>query len=131
MQLTEPSLDASVAAAKTSSGTNESADTPAAVQIIHLSEMHDTQSNAGAAIMESINPLHQVKARLQVCVGEVTMTVGEILNAKEHQIVTLDRQVDQPIDLLLEGKVIARGQLVATGDHFAVRITELPVPLKT
>jgi flagellar motor switch protein FliN/FliY len=34
------------------------------------------------------------------------------------------------VDLLLDGKVVARGQLVAVDGHFAVRITELPVALK-
>jgi len=100
-----------------------------AVQVIRLSEMHDAHASGGA-VVEDINPLHQVKARLQVCVGEATMTVGELLGAREHQVLVLDRHVQQPVDLLLEGKVVARGQLVAAGEHFAVRITELPVPLK-
>ncbi len=49
--------------------------------------------------------------------------------AKEHQVLRLDRGVDQPVDLTIEGKVVARGQLVAVDGHFAVRITELPVAL--
>ena len=76
------------------------------------------------------NPLHQIRTRLQVCVGEVGMTVGELLAAREHQVVVLDRTLTQPVDLLLEGRVVARGELVAVDDHFAVRITELPTPLK-
>ena len=58
------------------------------------------------------------------------MTVGELLSAKENQVLRLDRTLDQAVDLLLEGQVIARGQLVAVDDYFAVRITELPVPLQ-
>ena len=80
--------------------------------------------------MHGANPLHSVRARLQVCVGEVEVTIGELLAAKEHQVLVLDRTVDQPVDLLLEGKVVARGQLVAVDGSFAVRITELPAPLK-
>jgi flagellar motor switch protein FliN/FliY len=55
--------------------------------------------------------------------------VGDLLAAKEHQVLVLDRKVDQPVDLLLEGKVIARGQLVAVDGCFAVRISELTAPL--
>jgi flagellar motor switch protein FliN/FliY len=37
--------------------------------------------------------------------------------------------VDQPVDVLLEGQVVARGVLVAVDDHFGIRITELPLSL--
>ncbi|MFE1574352.1 FliM/FliN family flagellar motor switch protein [Comamonas odontotermitis] len=55
--------------------------------------------------------------------------MGELLAAKEHQVLVLDRDVEHPVDLILEGQVIARGQLVAVDGQFAVRLTELPVPL--
>lgn len=99
------------------------------VQIIALSELHDESDRAGPALVNDANPLHQVKTTLQVCVGEIAMTVGQLLGAKEHQVLQLDKPVDQPIDLLLDGNIVARGQLVAVGEHFAVRITELPVAL--
>ena len=104
-------------------------------QIISLPDMHadvhDTAAGRrdGAPILQDWNPLHQIKATLQVCVGEATLSVGELLAAKEHQVLRLDRGVDQPVDLTIEGKVVARGQVVAVDGHFAVRITELPVAL--
>ena len=79
----------------------------------------------------AVNPLHQIKARLTVCVGEAEVTVGDLLGAREQQVLRLDRAVDGPVDLLLEGQLIARGILVAVDDHFGVRITELPKPLAT
>lgn len=82
-----------------------------------------------APVVRDWHPLHQIKATLQVRVGEATLTVGELLQAREHQVLRLDRAVDQPVDLTIEGKVVARGQLVALDGHFAVRITELPVAL--
>lgn len=103
-------------------------------QIISLGELHGEPAHRPAAeapvLTSSGNPLHSVRARLHVCVGEVEMTIGELLAAKEHQVLVLDRTVDQAVDLLLEGKVVARGQLVAVEGSFAVRITELPAPLK-
>lgn len=86
-------------------------------------------SEAGAG--RSANPLHQIKARLTVCVGGAEVTVGDLLAAREQQVLRLDRAVDAPVDLLLEGQLIARGILVAVDDHFGVRITELPTPLAT
>jgi flagellar motor switch protein FliN/FliY len=75
------------------------------------------------------HPIHQVKATLQVYLGSATLTIGELMSAAENQVLVLDRTVAQPVDLLLEGQVVARGQLVALDDRFAVRITELPLPL--
>jgi flagellar motor switch protein FliN/FliY len=108
------------------------APTPTA-QVISLGELHGDAAHRGAPaepLLEDTNPLHSIRTRLQVCVGEAELTVGELLAAKEHQVLVLDRSVDQPIDMLLEGKVVARGQLVAVDGCFAVRITELPAPLK-
>jgi flagellar motor switch protein FliN len=105
--------------------------TPAVVraQPIALDEMGGGEP-AGASLLGSINPLHSVKVKLQVRVGEAAMTVAELLAARENEVLALDRDVDQPVDLLLEGKVVARGQLVAVEGCFGVRITELPLPLK-
>lgn len=74
----------------------------------------------------AINPLHHVKAQVTVTVGSASLTVGELLAAKDSQVITLDREVDGVVDLMLEGQVVARGQLVAVGDYFGIRITELP-----
>jgi flagellar motor switch protein FliN/FliY len=86
---------------------------------------------AGAPLLRDAHPLHAVRIRLQVCVGEAAMTVGQLMSARENELLVLDRTVDQPVDLLLEGKVVARGELVAMDDGaFALRVTELPLPLK-
>lgn len=106
---------------------------PPSVHVIQLPELAGEAAQEGADVLPlklDAHPLHQVRTRLQVCVGEASITVGELLGAKENQVLRLDRTLDQAVDLLLEGQVVARGQLVAVGDHFAVRITELPLPLQ-
>lgn len=104
------------------------------------SDVGDAKSSGSDAQASSIishsggiseaHPLYQVKATLQVCVGEAVVTVGELMSAKEHQVLKLDRTLENPVDLLLNGQVVARGQMVAVDGHFAVRITELPIPLQ-
>jgi flagellar motor switch protein FliN/FliY len=84
---------------------------------------------AAAPLLRDPHPLHAVKVSLQVRVGQSAMTVGELMAARDGEVLVLDRSVEQPVDLLLEGQVVARGQLVAVDGSFAVRITELPVPL--
>lgn len=104
-------------------------DLPLAAHTLALNELNDIPAGAQPVIADT-NPLHSIRTRLQVCVGHVELSVGQLMAAKEHQVLVLDRLVDQPVDILLEGKVVARGQLVAVDDQFAVRLSEIPTPLK-
>ncbi|QNB08828.1 flagellar motor switch protein [Herbaspirillum frisingense] len=105
------------------------ADTQPTAQMLAFAELPQASGDS-VRIVDDANPLHRIKTRLSVCVGEVELTVGDLLSARENQVLRLDRTVEQPVDLLLDGRVVARGQLVAVEEHFAVRITELPLPLK-
>lgn len=83
----------------------------------------------GAVLLPGAHPLHSVKVQLHVRVGTVAMTLGELLAARERQVLRLERMVDDPVDLVLDGRVVARGELMAVDGAFAVRVTELPLPL--
>jgi flagellar motor switch protein FliN/FliY len=102
--------------------------------VIALSDLHDTASSCPpeATIAESSDPplLHRIQTRLQIRVGEALLSVGELMALRESEVLILDRDVDAPVDVLLEGHVVARGELVAVDDRFAVRVTELPLPLR-
>lgn len=102
---------------------------PPLAQSIEIPAPESHPSNAGMPLRSSVNPIHRVQTRLRVCVGNLDISVGELLGAKTGQVFQLDRAVDQPVDLVLEGSVVARGELVAVDDHFGIRITELPVDL--
>lgn len=100
------------------------------VQPIALPPLAEPAATAATEpLLPSFQPLHQVRTTLQVCVGSATVTVGDLLAAQAQQVLVLDRGVDQAVDLVLEGQVVARGLLVAVGDRFAVKLTELPAPL--
>jgi flagellar motor switch protein FliN/FliY len=58
-------------------------------------------------------------------VGEVQTTLGELMSLKESSILKIEKQADAPIDVLVEGNVVARGQLVVVDDNFGIRITEI------
>jgi len=110
-----------------------SSDVSATAQVIAMSELDPVRASASSpaaplirADADRANPLRNVNVNLTVCVGSAVLTVGELLGAKVQQVLRLDREVEQPVDILLEGQVVARGTLLAVDEHFAVRITELP-----
>jgi flagellar motor switch protein FliN/FliY len=101
----------------------------AQVQLVEFEELGDGSGNATARVVEDLNPLYQVKTAVQVNVGSLTISIGELMGLKENQVLRLEQKLDDVIELTIEGKTVARGQLVAVDGHFAVRITELPVAL--
>ena len=66
-----------------------------------------------------------VTLQLTVELGTCTMSVAEVLELGSGSIVELDRKVDEPIDLHVNGRVVARGEVVAIEDNFGVRVTDL------
>lgn len=57
--------------------------------------------------------------------GQAALTIGDLLKLGPGATVPLDRDVLQPIDLVVGGKVFARGEVVVVNDRFAVRLKEL------
>jgi flagellar motor switch protein FliN len=98
--------------------------------VIELSELKSHGSQGAPLMGGSASVIHGVKVRLRVSVGQATMTLGELLSLKEGSVLKLDSSLDLPVDVLIEDKVVARGQLVAVDDNFGVRITEPPKPLR-
>ena len=61
--------------------------------------------------------------------GQRLLTLREILDLTTGSVVELDRQVEEPIELLLDGKVIARGEAVVIDGNYGLRVTEVPQPI--
>lgn len=93
-------------------------------QLIGLPELQP-QTPTGPALLGNTKLLDGVKVALSVVVGEAQTTLGELMSLKEAAILKVDRRVDYPVDLIVNGNVVARGQLVVVDDHFGVRITEI------
>jgi len=66
-----------------------------------------------------------VPVELSVEIGRTTMTIREALAIAPGTIVALDRTAGEPIDLLVNGRRIARGEVVAIDEEFGLRVTEI------
>ncbi|HEX7635963.1 MAG TPA: FliM/FliN family flagellar motor switch protein [Noviherbaspirillum sp.] len=100
-------------------------------QIIELSEFQPQPPSGPAVLGGNMRLLQGVKVKLTVVVGEAQTTLGELMDLKEASILKIDREVDYPVDVLVEGNVVARGQLVVVDDHFGVRVTEIAAPAQS
>lgn len=62
--------------------------------------------------------------------GRVTLPISAVLNLNVNSILELNRSVGEPVDLLVQGVLLARGEVVVVDDRFAVRIKEIAEPKK-
>ena len=69
--------------------------------------------------------LKEVDVRLSVELGKTDMKLKDVLALGEESVVMLDRLTDELLDVLVNGKLIARGEIVAQGNRFGLRIVEM------
>ena len=69
--------------------------------------------------------LSDVPVEVTVEMGRTQMTVGETLELRHGSIVTLNRMAGEPVDLLVNGTPIARGEVVVIDEQFGLRITDV------
>lgn len=73
-------------------------------------------------------PVLDVPVEVAVEIGRTTMTIRETLAIVPGSIVSLDRMAGEPVDLLVNGRRIARGEVVAVDEEFGLRVTEVVSP---
>ena len=69
--------------------------------------------------------IQDIDVRLTVELGRTEMPLRDVLALGEESVVMLDRLTDEPLDVMVNGKLIARGEVIAEGNRFGLRIIEL------
>jgi flagellar motor switch protein FliN len=83
------------------------------------------QPGPGGVPGGDLRRLNDVPMELSVEIGRTHMTVGETLELRPGSIVTLERLAGEPVDLLVNGTPIARGEVVVVEEQFGLRVTEI------
>jgi flagellar motor switch protein FliN len=85
----------------------------------------DAVTGRGPVADADLTRLTAVTVELTVEVGRTHMSLGETMSLGPGSVVTLDRLADKPVDLLVNGRPIARGEVVVIDEQFGLRITEV------
>jgi flagellar motor switch protein FliN/FliY len=83
---------------------------------------------AQAQFRGGLDMLHDVEMEVSAELGRTRMSVRELLSLNPGAIVELDRAAGSPADLLVNGRLIARGEVVVVDENFGIRITEIVAP---
>lgn len=97
------------------------------VKNIELSEIETAaEEQLGKNLVErDFDLIRNVSVSLSATVGRARISVEDLFGLKAGDVVNLEQSVDEPMTLHLDGKPIARGNLVAVEDHFGIQITEV------
>jgi flagellar motor switch protein FliN/FliY len=70
-----------------------------------------------------------VELNVSLRFGQRSLPLREVLELSSGSVIELDRLVDEPVDLFLDGKLIARGEAVIVDGNYGLRVTEIPQPV--
>ena len=79
---------------------------------------------------ENLRVLENIDVALTVEVGGAEIKIKELLRLGEGSVVELDRLAGDPLDILANGTMIAKGEVVMVGERYGVRFTEIVDPQK-
>lgn len=93
---------------------------------IEYEQFDQTAQPDGASSSEpDLSRLSDIPMELSVEIGRTHMTVGETLELGVGSVVTLEREAGQPVDLLVNGTAIARGEVIVVDEQYGLRVTEI------
>jgi flagellar motor switch protein FliN len=77
----------------------------------------------------NIARLMDVRLMVTIELGRTKKTVQEVLDLGEQSLIELDKSVGEPVNVMVNGRLFARGEVVTVSENFGVRITELVSPM--
>ena len=95
------------------------------VNSIDLPILHAGGPTGQSRVGERLDLIEHVKVRVTVSLGETEIPISRLFALGGGDVLALDREADAPVDIRVNDRLIARGVLVAVGDQFGVRITEI------
>ena len=87
-------------------------------------------AKAGSSSSPNLDMLMGVVLRVTVELGRTKMDIREILQLGPGSVVELDKLAGEPVDVLVNDRLIACGEVVVIDDRFGVRITDVPSPVQ-
>ncbi|AHF75743.1 Flagellar motor switch protein [Sodalis praecaptivus] len=82
----------------------------------------------GSGPLQDIDLIMDIPVKMTVELGRTKMTIKELLRLSQGSVVALDGLAGEPLDILINGYLIAQGEVVVVADKYGVRITDIITP---
>lgn len=73
----------------------------------------------------SVDMLYDVELEVKIELGRTQLSVEDILRLREGSIVQLDKDAGAPVDILINNRLVAEGEVLVLNDYFCVRVTNI------
>ncbi|QWK12741.1 MAG: flagellar motor switch protein FliN [Aquificota bacterium] len=83
------------------------------------------EEDVEAEISDKLKRFLDIPLHVEVVVGSTVITLGELLHLDTGSVVELEQNVEAPVDIKVNGKLIAKGEIVIIEDKFGVRIIDI------
>ncbi|AIQ99753.1 flagellar motor switch protein FliN [Pluralibacter gergoviae] len=98
-----------------------------------MSEQHSqgglaAKDNLTVGFPEDMNLILDIPVKMTVELGRTKMTIKELLRLSQGSVVALEGLAGEPLDILINGYLIAQGEVVVVSDKFSIRITDIITP---
>lgn len=90
-----------------------------------MSDMTEAPNMRSAQHDSNFDLLAGVSLRISVEVGSASLTLSELLRLGEGSIVELDRQANDLLDIIANGTLIAKGEIVEVGGRYGIRVVDV------
>lgn len=88
-------------------------------------ELRDLQTTGGAPESATLDMVRDVELDLKIELGRTQMYLEDVLKLRKGSVVPLDRLAGDPVDIRVNGRLVARGEILVLNDNFCVRVLEL------
>lgn len=85
----------------------------------------ENPTSANIASPANLDMVLDVPVSLSVELGSTQLPMKEVLELGEGSVITLDKEADAPVELFVNSRLIARGEVVVVEDRFGIKITEI------
>ncbi len=99
---------------------------PAGAQVFQ--QIQEPAAAAGAASSVDIARVLDVPVQLTAEIGRTRITIKSLLQLSQGSVVELDGLAGQPLDVLINGYLIAQGEVVVVNDKYGIRLTDIITP---
>jgi len=89
----------------------------------------DPAQKGGGDLGKNLDLIQDVKVTLSMELGRTVLSIRELLQLNQGSVIELDRMVDEHMDVLVNGTLVAHGEVVVIDDKFGIRLTDVVNPV--
>ena len=103
----------------------ESGDTDSDAKRVELDELEDTATTMSADELLRLDSILDIPVTISMEVGRSKINIRNLLQLNQGSVVELERVAGEPLDVLVNGTLIAHGEVVVVNDKFGIRLTDV------